>query len=262
MLAHGSPIRLNVILKIVALISIPAFQSIVAYAVPNISSLSPTSGNVGVSVTISGSGFGSTPGTVTFNGVTASPSSWTDTSIILTVPSGATTGNVVATVNGVLSNAVQFTVTPFINNLSPTSGPIGTLVTISGTSFGTTQGLGSVVFNGTGATPTQWNDGSIVAPVPNGATTGNVVVTVNGNPSNGVNFTVTTTAPTLQSIAITPATASMAAGNIQLFTATATYSDNSTQDVTSSATWSSSDSDVGVVDGTGSVTAIDNGQVV
>jgi len=63
-------------------------------------------------------------------------------------------------------------------------------VTITGTNFGATQGASTVTFNGTAATVTSWSATSIVAPVPNGATTGNVVVTVGGVASNGVNFTV------------------------------------------------------------------------
>ena len=78
---------------------------------PSITSLSPTSGAVGASVTITGSNFGSTPGTVTFNGTAAStPSSWSDSSIVARVPSGATTGPVVVTVGGTASNGVNFTV--------------------------------------------------------------------------------------------------------------------------------------------------------
>src|SRR5713101_5801564 len=80
---------------------------------------------------------------------------------------------------------------PTINSLSPTSGAVGTSVTITGTNFGSTQGSSTATFNGTTATPTSWSATSIVAPVPAGATTGNVVVTVGGVASNGVNFTVT-----------------------------------------------------------------------
>ena len=81
---------------------------------------------------------------------------------------------------------------PSIKSLSPTSGPVGTSVTITGTNFGATQGTSSVTFNGATTTPTSWSAASIVAPVPSGATTGNVVVTVGGVASNGVNFTVGT----------------------------------------------------------------------
>ncbi|HKV76946.1 MAG TPA: fibronectin type III domain-containing protein [Candidatus Sulfotelmatobacter sp.] len=80
--------------------------------VPLISSLSPTSGAVGKSVTISGANFGAAPGTsaVTFNGISTTPTSWSATNIVAPVPSGATTGNVVATVSGLASNGVAFTV--------------------------------------------------------------------------------------------------------------------------------------------------------
>ena len=81
---------------------------------PSIASLSPSSGPVGTSVTIAGANFGATQGTstVTFNGVAATPTSWSATSIVAPVPSAATTGNVVVTVGGVASNGVTFTVLP------------------------------------------------------------------------------------------------------------------------------------------------------
>jgi hypothetical protein len=82
------------------------------------------------------------------------------------------------------------TPTPSITTLSPTSGTVGTSVTITGTNFGGSQGSSTVKFNGTSATPTSWSATSIKAKVPTGATTGNVVVTVSGVASNGVKFTV------------------------------------------------------------------------
>ena len=79
---------------------------------------------------------------------------------------------------------------PSISSLSLSSAAVGTPVTITGTNFGATQGTSTVTFNGTAATPTSWSATSIVAPVPAGATSGNVVVTVGGVASNGVAFTV------------------------------------------------------------------------
>lgn len=82
-------------------------------SIPQITSLSPTNGQVGTSVTIIGTGFGATQGssTVTFNGTAGTPSSWSDTKIVVPVPVGATSGNVVVTANGNASNGVAFTVT-------------------------------------------------------------------------------------------------------------------------------------------------------
>src|SRR5262249_57376192 len=120
-------------------------------------------------------------------GTTATPTSWSATSIVAPVPAGATTGNVVVTVGGVASNGSPFTVVPttMITSLSPTSGAVTLPVTITGTNFGATQGTSTVKFNGTTATPTSWSATSIVAPVPAGATTGNVTVTGGGVASNG-----------------------------------------------------------------------------
>jgi uncharacterized protein (TIGR03437 family) len=162
---------------------------------PYITNLNPNSGPVGTSVIISGGNFGATQGasTVKFNGTTATPTSWSATSITANVPTGATTGNVIVTVGGQASNGVLFTVTapaaPTIISLNPTLGPVASSVIISGTNFGATQSTSTVTFNGTTATATSWSATSITATVPTGALTGNVVVTVGGQASNGVNFT-------------------------------------------------------------------------
>jgi hypothetical protein len=107
---------------------------------------------------------------------------------------------------------------PSITSLSPTSGPFGTSVTITGTNFGTPQGTSTVKFNTTTAIVTNWSGTSIVAIVPNGSTTGNVVSIVSGVASNGMNFAVLpptdTTAPT---VAITaPANNATVSGTISV----------------------------------------------
>ena len=80
---------------------------------------------------------------------------------------------------------------PTISSITPTSGPVGLPVTISGTNFGATQGSSTVTLNGTNATVTTWNNTTIVAIVPSGATTGSLSVTVNGQSANSSSFTVT-----------------------------------------------------------------------
>src|ERR1700731_4299981 len=106
--------------------------SAVSFAAPSITSLSPTSGAVGASVTITGTNFGSPQGTSTvkFNTTTATT----------------------------------------ITSLSPTSGAVGAAVTITGTNFASTQGTGTVKFNGVAATVTSWGATSIKTTVPSGAT--------------------------------------------------------------------------------------------
>jgi hypothetical protein len=173
---------------------------------PSITSLSPTTAAIGASVTITGTNFGSTQGTgtVTFNNIAATINNWSATSIVTTVPTGATNGNVVVNTSGVISNGVNFTVVaaPNITSLSPSSGAIGTSVTIAGTNFGSTQGNGTVTFNNIAATITSWTATSIVAAVPTGTTTGNVVVNASGVNSNTANFTVLNP-PTIMSLSPT-----------------------------------------------------------
>jgi regulation of enolase protein 1 (concanavalin A-like superfamily) len=164
---------------------------------PIITNLSPPTGPVGTPVTIGGANFGGMQGSssVRFNGTTATPMTWSTTSLLVPVPAGATTGPVVVMVGGVASNGMTFTVTaspPSVTTLSPSTGPVGTSVTISGANFGDMQGSSVVQFNGTTATPMTWTTTSLFVPVPAGATTGPVVVTVGGMASNGMTFTVST----------------------------------------------------------------------
>jgi YD repeat-containing protein len=164
---------------------------------PSITSVSPSPAPVGATVTMNGTNLGATQGssTLTFNGTPATTfPSWSNTQIQAVVPAGASTGNIVAIVNGVPSNsATSLLVRPTLTSLSASSAHINDVITITGQSFGTTQGFGEKVrFNGIEATPTGWSDTSITTPVPIGATSGNVVVQVfNGaNLSNPLPFTV------------------------------------------------------------------------
>jgi len=161
---------------------------------PKIDALMPSGGLEGTDVTITGWNLTAEneESALTFNGVTAFPTSVSATRLVAPVPGGATTGPVVVTVGGNPSNGVNFKVQPppAISSLSPVGGGVGSSVTINGTFFGATQGNSTVTFNGQMATPTTWSDTGIVVPVPAGATTGPVVVTVDGLSSNGKTFAV------------------------------------------------------------------------
>ena len=96
--------------------------------------------------------------------------------------------------------AAQPVVAPVINNILPGQGPVGTPVLITGENFGVSAPLSKVTFNGVTATTTVWTSTFITTSVPEGATTGPVVVTVLGLfQSNAVDFEVTgTPTPVLQ----------------------------------------------------------------
>src|SRR5258708_5509526 len=183
--------------QLAVLTLLSAFSSSRLFAqAPTITSLSPSSAVVGSSVTITGSNFGSTPGssTITFNGSSATPASWNSVSIVVPVPSGATSGNVVVTVSGVSSSGTSFIVlnTPVVSTVSPSAGLVGASVTISGMNFGSSQGSSTVAFNGTLATPSSWSATSVVAPVPPGATSGQIAVTIGSQSAYAPFFTVGT----------------------------------------------------------------------
>jgi hypothetical protein len=120
---------------------------------------------------------------------------------------------VTVVINGTSSNGMPFTVQapapPVLTNLAPAQGPIGTIVTISGSGFFTpffsagvvATGVGGgfdVSFNGVSCgfqNIVQIGSGTITCLVPPGATTGPVVVTNGGTASNSLPFTVTPAGP-------------------------------------------------------------------
>jgi hypothetical protein len=82
---------------------------------------------------------------------------------------------------------------PTISGLSPTSGPVGTTVTISGSGLAVAT---EVRFTGALATVVSNSDTQLVVTVPSGATTGPItIVTPNGQTSSATPFIVTTTPP-------------------------------------------------------------------
>lgn len=160
--------------------------------IPVITSISPEQGVVGTSVTITGTSFGDhqNDSTVTFNGTATLPSAWSNMSITVPAPVGASVGAVVVTVAGFSTNGATFFVLPNITGIMPAAASAGSLVTILGSGFGQIQGFGGVTFNGTSAAVQSWSDAAISVIVPDGATAGNVVVTTGLLlTSNGVNFT-------------------------------------------------------------------------
>ena len=112
-----------------------------APAPPVVSSFSPSEGEVGTSVTITGENFSETPSAndVRFGGVmAAAPTSASTTSLVVLVPSGAVTGRISVTVGGQTGTSSEnFTVIlpPVVSSFSPTEGTVGTSVTITGKNF-------------------------------------------------------------------------------------------------------------------------------
>jgi uncharacterized repeat protein (TIGR03803 family) len=140
--------------------------------------LQPSSGPVGTKIKVVGLNL-SGASSVRFNGVPAAFTISSATQISTSVPGGASTGTVrVTTPGGVLLSTSPFVVTPHITSFKPTSGPVGTVVTITGTTF---THATQVTFGGVSATSFAVDSGTqITATVPVGAVTGTIDVTTSG----------------------------------------------------------------------------------
>jgi hypothetical protein len=169
-------------------------------AAPTISSFSPTCGQVGTQVIITGTAFQDAPSAVsavTFNGTAATTFTVnSDTQITATVPAGAATGPIAVTDSeGTATSTASFVVAtgagPCITTFTPTSGNPGTVVTITGGGF---TGATAVTFGGMAATTFTVDSATqITATVPTGAVTGPIAITTPaGTGTSTSNFTVTT----------------------------------------------------------------------
>jgi hypothetical protein len=147
---------------------------------PIIQSFAPDSGNAGTTVTILGQHFTGTT-SVSFGGIAANSFTvFSDSSISAIVGEGSTGVVKVTTLNGMDSLAgFTFTIkSPSINSFIPTSGSVGTLVTITGTNL---SGTSSVSFGGTeSASFTVISDSMVTAIVGMGSTGIVTVTTANG----------------------------------------------------------------------------------
>jgi len=155
------------------------------------SGFSPASGITSSNVTITGTGFSGAQ--VFFNGVAGTVSASSGTSLTVKVPSSATTGPItVVTDYGVWVSPTNFNVTlpalSTISSITPSTGRIGTPISINGSNFtgATAVKIGTVSITGF----TVVSDSLITATIPTTAKTGNITVAGPGGTSTGVSFTV------------------------------------------------------------------------
>jgi hypothetical protein len=158
-----------------------------------ITSFAPAAAPVGTVVAVYGSGFtGVTAASV--DGIPATFAFVGDGQVNVTVPVGADTGPIhIKVPTGLAVSPTNFTVTTLgITSFSPTFGPVGTIVKVSGSGF---TGITAASEDGYPATFTFVSDGQVTFTVPKGAGTGVIhVKTPNGLVASATNFTVTTSA--------------------------------------------------------------------
>src|SRR5256712_11616899 len=160
-----------------------------AWAAP---AINPDSGPIGITVTITGEGFGkfvSTRDNAVLFGKSKAPGlveHWENARIVVRVPRKAVTGPVLVKSGPRTMPAGTFTVeVPTVKEVSPATAVPGQIVQIVGKNFGPTMGqkdsemqigVNEVLFNGIAAEVVRWRDTRIEAKVPSNATTGPLLV--------------------------------------------------------------------------------------
>ena len=155
---------------------------------PQITSITPATGEAGTTVWIRGSGFGATQGSsqVKYGTLQAPVTSWSDTLIEVTIPTnpGSSQGFTVLVNGQVSAPSQQFELSePVIYGVYPSSAQPGATMTISGRGFGAYPGASFVALNTQRVQTDSWSDTAITLRLPTSglqAGTVNVVVWVDG----------------------------------------------------------------------------------
>lgn len=188
---------------------------------PTITSISPGSGLPGSSVTVSGTNFPTSYGSIsaTLGGVNVGVNAYNSTQFSFTVPTGLSAGSypfVLTAGPNTITASQKFTVTnPSISSFSPASGPIGGQVTLSGTFVAGqyyTVNFGSYSTSGYAS-----SSNTLTVNVPAGIPQGAVIISaVIGGQTVTAPGTFTVTVPTITSFSPT----SGVAGTIVTITGT------------------------------------------
>jgi hypothetical protein len=167
----------------------------------HVSSFSPASVYWGDELTLTGDTFGPyAPATdsVLFDAhaggqLPGAVQSWSETEVKVTVPAGAATGRVSVVINGTIAQTDTDLVVAnaYISELDPAVGFVDQQLLILGEHYGPGRGTSTVyigALNVSGAV-LAWSDTVVSIRVPTNVAKGDVVVTVAGHPSNGLEFT-------------------------------------------------------------------------
>ncbi|PWV56398.1 FG-GAP-like repeat-containing protein [Chitinophaga sp. S165] len=152
------------------------------YPPPVITSFTPTEGDQGTVITITGTGL-SGASSVLVGGVPVASFTVQSANTITAVISEGATGSVVVTVPGGTdtSSAIFSFPPPVITSFSPLAAPAGSTVTITGANFRSDAGANQVFFGAVKATVTAASRTSLKVTVPTGATYAPLTVTVNNH---------------------------------------------------------------------------------
>ncbi len=213
---------------VLALVLVVLLSSRMAGRPPVVDAITPSAGKPGEVMIITGRWFGRERGEVRIAGISPTSSDyseWSDTRISVTIPEEAGSGLVhVVTANGssrglLFVNRDEIPVVaagpgkagePWVTSIQPLAAKVGDSIVISGMNFGLERGTSEVYFAWTGGAGTAssassdlgqlapardynldygtWSDRELVLRVPDGAASGNVLVTTDKGRSNSVYF--------------------------------------------------------------------------
>jgi hypothetical protein len=215
---------------VLALVLVVLLSSRMAGRPPVVDAITPSAGKPGEVMIIAGRWFGRERGEVRIAGISPTSSDyseWSDTRISVTIPEEAGSGLVhVVTANGssrgllfvnrdeipVLAAGPGKAGEPWVTAIQPLAAKVGDSIVITGMNFGLERGTSEVYFAWTGGAGTAssassdlgqlapardynldygtWSDRELVLRVPDGAASGNVLVTTDKGRSNSVYFEV------------------------------------------------------------------------
>jgi len=170
-------------------------------ATPYLDRVEPSKGITGDVLKLVGQGFGNLASKVKIfvGGREATPMDVADDAVYTWVPYGAVSGQVQVSVDGALSNPVNFIVGPYIDSVSANVAGPGDKINIKGFNFDVDKHKNYVYFNGIRGTVNTATATQLNVTVPDG-NTGPLTVSVNEMTSKPVSMTIL---PVME--AITPA---------------------------------------------------------
>lgn len=158
------------------------------FRVTRVFSVSAEKVTSGTAIAIAGEGWGTEQaGSVLLfsGGVPAIIQSWADTRVVVTVPAGATSGDLKAVVQEV-SFLVKTLAVTSVASVAPERGIAGDELTVSGNGFGDTIGTSYVTVGNTRVEILSWSDSQIKVKILPDTRPGALVVHSNGIDSNGI----------------------------------------------------------------------------
>ncbi|MES2809215.1 MAG: IPT/TIG domain-containing protein [Bacteroidota bacterium] len=173
-------------------------------AKPTIDNIAPTSGIAGDTISIAGTNYSTTAAdnVVKFNNTQATVISATATKLMVVAPQGGTSGDLTLKVKNseqIIGPAFTYIIPATFTALSPSSGAVADVITLTGTNFSTVLTDNLVHFNGVPGQVKSATATTITVAVPTGATTGAIAIFVKGKratPAQAFTTLFTVTVPT------------------------------------------------------------------